>query len=139
MNWTLAGEPPTFVSVPTHFFKVVLAEDRAAEAGEDKTAVGAFVMPNAAIAPETPLTAFSVPLQQLETLSGHFSHCELICDRTTPGDSCALGKHKNIQQLTTHLSILGFCFSHLVLREKLMGERFPVSSKGKMARMKHAI
>ena len=33
--------------------------------------MGAFVMPNAAIAPETPLTAFSVPLQQLEALSGH--------------------------------------------------------------------
>ena len=32
--------------------------------------VGAFVMPNSSIHPDTPLTAFSVPLEALESASG---------------------------------------------------------------------
>lgn len=32
--------------------------------------MGAFVMPNNSINPDTPLTAFSVPLESLESASG---------------------------------------------------------------------
>ena len=68
----LAGEPPNLVSVPTHFFKVVLGEC-GPEGGGDaapEVAIAAFVMPNAPIDPETPLTAFAVPLEPLEAVSG---------------------------------------------------------------------
>jgi hypothetical protein len=102
---------PNLVGVPTHFFKVVLAEsksrnllgakpvgatglhDRAArpqsccacpQSGCPKhaqwtdvscgvitqTVVGAFVMPNAPIDPDMPLTSFTVPLEALESASG---------------------------------------------------------------------
>lgn len=64
------GEAPNLVSVPTHFFKVVLGECKADEAGEENMSLGAFVMPNAPIDPEVPLTAFTVPLHQLEAISG---------------------------------------------------------------------
>ena len=39
---SLAGEPPSFIGVPTHFFKVVLGECSSTEDGENRTAVGAF-------------------------------------------------------------------------------------------------
>ena len=61
------GDMPRLVSVPTHFFKVIFAEPK----GEDmQPVVGAFVMPNAAIDPRTPLTLFSVPISAVEEAAG---------------------------------------------------------------------
>lgn len=57
--------------MPTHFFKVVLAERGHAEG---QRALAAWVMPNAAIDPETPLTAFTVPIAALEDASGSASN-----------------------------------------------------------------
>ncbi len=39
-----AGAPPQLMSVPTHYFKVVLGEVKPQFGGAAKTAVGAFVM-----------------------------------------------------------------------------------------------
>jgi DNA/RNA endonuclease G (NUC1) len=99
---------PNLVGVPTHFFKVVLAESKSRNmfgakpvGGADvqtpgysntyvvpdlgdarahstliqcdvslQTVVGAFVMPNAPIDPDMPLTSFTVPLEALESASG---------------------------------------------------------------------
>jgi DNA/RNA endonuclease G (NUC1) len=58
------------VAVPTHYFKVVLAENSSGKYGQHKAAVGAFVMPNSAIDPATPVTAFAVPLDALESAAG---------------------------------------------------------------------
>ena len=61
------------VAVPTHFFKVVLAERGPApgsEGGEQDAVLGAFVIPNAPVQPDTPLTAFSVPVEALEEAAG---------------------------------------------------------------------
>ena len=59
------------MAVPTHFYKVVLAESRSRlPFGAPKVSVGAFVMPNGQIQPDMPLTAFSVPLQMLENVAG---------------------------------------------------------------------
>lgn len=58
------------MSVPTHYFKVVLAENSSGKHGSHKAAVGAFVMPNAGIDPGTPVTAFAVPLEALESVAG---------------------------------------------------------------------
>jgi endonuclease G len=66
----LAGKPPQLVSVPTHYYKVVLAENSSGKHGDHRAAVGAFVMPNAPIDPQTPVTAFAVPLEALESVAG---------------------------------------------------------------------
>jgi endonuclease G len=65
-----AGKPPQLLAVPTHFYKVVLAENSSGQHGTQRAALGAFVMPNAAIDPATPVTAFAVPLDALEAVAG---------------------------------------------------------------------
>lgn len=66
------------MAVPTHFYKVILAET----AGDSSQAVvGAFVMPNAAIHPGTPLSAFAVPLSALEEVSGTVFFPKFFDDR----------------------------------------------------------
>ena len=65
MQHDLIGTPPRLVSVPTHFFKVVLARRPGAAA-----AVASFVVPNAGIPADTPLTSFAVPLHRLEEAAG---------------------------------------------------------------------
>ncbi len=65
-----AGNPPRLMAVPTHFYKVVLADNSSGKKGAAQTAVGAFVMPNAPIDPKTPLSAFVVPLEGLEDVVG---------------------------------------------------------------------
>lgn len=69
-NHAYIGTPPNLVAVPTHFFKVVLAANESGEHGGHKAAVGAFVMPNAAIDPKMPLESFVVPLDALERVAG---------------------------------------------------------------------
>ena len=55
------------VAVPTHFFKVIMAEERG------RIAIGAFIMPNKPIAPDIPLEKFTVELATVESASGlHF-------------------------------------------------------------------
>jgi endonuclease G len=77
------------VAVPTHFFKVVLAEKGAA--GDIDTApeavMGAFVIPNAPVQADMPLTAFSVPLASLEEAAGEVSPC---MSRSNPGTRTTL-------------------------------------------------
>ena len=66
-----AGKPPCLVAVPTHLYKVVLAESKSqVPFGGSKVSVGAFVMPNNQIQPDMPLTAFAVPLEMLENVAG---------------------------------------------------------------------
>jgi endonuclease G len=60
------GDALHWVSVPTHFYKVVLAADSLGRA----RAVGAFVMPNDRIPAETPLHKFIVPLSAVEGAAG---------------------------------------------------------------------
>jgi DNA/RNA endonuclease G (NUC1) len=60
------GQPFRWVTVPTHFYKVVVARKRHGA----ETAVAAFVMPNAPIPPEKPLTDFLVPVNLLEQVAG---------------------------------------------------------------------
>lgn len=56
------GSPPN-VSVPTHFAKVVLTSKPASPATPNvlELATGAFVLPNAPIPEDTPLTNFVMP------------------------------------------------------------------------------
>jgi endonuclease G len=62
------GEAGAWLPVPTHLFKVLLV--RRVRGGAVTTAAAAFVLPNAPIAPGTPLVDFLVPLTSVEALSG---------------------------------------------------------------------
>lgn len=55
------------VAVPTHLYKVILAQK---DSSPDSLALGAFVVPNAPIGFERPLTEFQVSLSDLERVSG---------------------------------------------------------------------
>ncbi|GAB5032430.1 mitochondrial nuclease [Nannochloropsis oceanica] len=65
MTYELLGEAPSLVAVPTHFFKCVFAEMR-----NGRKVVAAFVLPNAPIHADVPLTRFLVPLANLEQAAG---------------------------------------------------------------------
>ncbi|TWU75794.1 nuclease [Metarhizium rileyi] len=66
VKYEVIGTPPA-VAVPTHFYKVIFAED--GRAGGN-VAIGAFVLPNAAIPNEKPITDFEVPIEAVERASG---------------------------------------------------------------------
>ena len=68
------GSPPRMVSVPTHFYKVVLTGGEGGDPGRPSpaspTLVGAFAFPNAPVDPALPLAAFAVPYSALEEVAG---------------------------------------------------------------------
>jgi endonuclease G len=66
VSYEVIGNPPN-IAVPTHFYKVIFAEDGTASG---PVAVGAFVLPNAVIPNEKPLTDFEVPVEAVERASG---------------------------------------------------------------------
>jgi endonuclease G len=66
VSYEVIGSPPN-VAVPTHFYKVIFAED--GRTGGN-VALGAFVLPNAVIASSKPLTDFEVPVEVVERASG---------------------------------------------------------------------
>ncbi|KAI4111138.1 MAG: hypothetical protein LQ339_000866 [Xanthoria mediterranea] len=66
VSYEVIGDPPN-VSVPTHFYKVIFAED--GKTGGD-VSLGAFVLPNARIDNEKPLQGFEVPIEAIERASG---------------------------------------------------------------------
>ena len=66
VSYEVIGDPPN-IAVPTHFYKVIFAED--GKTGGN-VSLGAFVLPNAKIENHTPLTDFEVPLGAVERASG---------------------------------------------------------------------
>ncbi|KAH6687295.1 DNA/RNA non-specific endonuclease [Plectosphaerella plurivora] len=65
-RYEVIGNPPN-IAVPTHFYKVIFAED--GKMGGN-VAIGAFVMPNAVIPNTKPLKDFEVPLEAVERATG---------------------------------------------------------------------
>ena len=66
VSYEVVGHPPN-VAVPTHFYKVIFAED--GKAGGE-VSMAAFVLPNAIISNNKPLQDFEVPLEAVERASG---------------------------------------------------------------------
>lgn len=66
VRYEMIGNPPN-VAVPTHFYKVIFAEDGSPGG---PVALGAFVLPNAHIPNQKPITDFEVPLEAVERASG---------------------------------------------------------------------
>lgn len=66
VSYEVIGHPPN-IAVPTHFYKIIFAED--GKTGGN-VSLGAFVLPNAVIANDKPLQDFEVPLEAVERASG---------------------------------------------------------------------
>lgn len=66
VSYEVIGNPPN-IAVPTHFYKVIFAEDGTTTGN---VALGAFVLPNAVIPNEKPITDFEVPVEAVERASG---------------------------------------------------------------------
>ena len=66
VSYEMIGSPPN-VAVPTHFYKVIYAED-GKEGGN--VSLGAFVLPNAHIDNGRSLREFEVPVEIVERASG---------------------------------------------------------------------
>jgi endonuclease G, mitochondrial len=66
VSYEVIGHPPN-VAVPTHFYKVVFAED--GKTGGN-VSLGAFVLPNDVIPNDKPLQDFEVPVEAVERASG---------------------------------------------------------------------
>ncbi len=84
--------------MPTHFFKVVLAEriaDKNGDSGGSTEAVmGAFVLPNAPLQADLPLTAFSVPLDALEEAAGGLLVVNSVV--TMDRSECSVSRHTTL-------------------------------------------
>lgn len=74
MTHAVLGDPPAVTHVPTHFFKVIVAEEHAGE----RYAVGCFVLPNAALPPDVDLADYLVPLAALEAAAGVLPFADLL-------------------------------------------------------------
>jgi endonuclease G len=66
VSYEVVGHPPN-VAVPTHFYKVIFAED--GKTGGN-VSLGAFVLPNDVIKNDKPLQEFEVPIEAVERASG---------------------------------------------------------------------
>ncbi|KAK4561577.1 nuclease [Recurvomyces mirabilis] len=66
VSYEVIGHPPN-IAVPTHFYKVIFAED--GKVGGN-VSLGAFVLPNDVIHNDKPLKDFEVPVEALERASG---------------------------------------------------------------------
>ncbi|TVY38048.1 Mitochondrial nuclease [Lachnellula occidentalis] len=66
VSYEVIGNPPN-IAVPTHFYKVIFAEDGTSTG---QVALGAFVLPNAVIPNDKPITDFEVPVEAVERASG---------------------------------------------------------------------
>lgn len=69
VTYEVIGNPPN-IAVPTHFFKLIVAESPSSNPTTDNISVAAFVLPNEVISNSTKLTEFEVPINALERSSG---------------------------------------------------------------------
>lgn len=67
VTYEVIGSPPS-VAVPTHFFKVIVAEGKDGDE-HGPVAVGAFVLPNQEISNSIALTEFKTPIEAVERYS----------------------------------------------------------------------
>ncbi|KAK9462432.1 uncharacterized protein V1516DRAFT_670251 [Lipomyces oligophaga] len=69
VTYEMIGNPPS-VAVPTHFFKLIVAESPRKQPSTAEVAVGAFILPNEPIPNAAPLKSFYVPVDAIERASG---------------------------------------------------------------------
>ena len=81
IKWELrhgyVGQSPRLVAVPTHFFKVILAERK----NSSQLTVAAFVLPNQSIEPNAKISKFAVELTDIEKAIGMRLFPELVYEQ----------------------------------------------------------
>ena len=94
------------VAVPTHLYKVILAEDKELE----KPIMSAFIVPNKPIDKDKNLKDFQVPLGDLERMVGYRFHSQLsnesVKDLCTV-EGCSLMKYREFQAFFIHRGLKG--------------------------------
>ncbi|CCW71391.1 unnamed protein product [Phytomonas sp. Hart1] len=70
VQYEMIGRGSQTIAVPTHLFKVFLAEFPNPEDSRPRFASAAFLLPNNPISEERPLTHFQVPMEKLEHATG---------------------------------------------------------------------
>ena len=131
-SWTMQhpmlGKPPRLIGVPSHFYKVVLGVPKNRDS---KLVLGAFVMPNAPIEPETPLAAFSVPLSALEAAAGieFFPQIPVTDQHKEEFDSLSLLWQKYGEQNSSKYKLIEGGYSSLSLLPSVSGDRTGSTSK----------
>jgi hypothetical protein len=90
VSYEVIGNPPN-VAVPTHFYKVIFAED--GKIG-GQVSLGAFVLPNARIANDKPLQDFEVPLEAVERYAICADGMQSECELTRIAEHLALNSHR---------------------------------------------
>ncbi|EPY19409.1 endonuclease G, mitochondrial [Strigomonas culicis] len=69
MQYELTEKDQQHVAVPTHLYKLIVAEKQG-RGGAPHYAAAAFLMPNEAIPAEQPLARYQVPVESLEAITG---------------------------------------------------------------------
>ncbi|KAK9451573.1 uncharacterized protein V1518DRAFT_408919 [Limtongia smithiae] len=69
VSYEVIGNPPN-VAVPTHFYKLVVAEEPLSNRSSSAVAVGAFILPNEPISNSIDLKSFYVPVDAIERAAG---------------------------------------------------------------------
>ncbi|KAJ5110633.1 nuclease [Penicillium argentinense] len=87
VHYEVIGKGAPNVAVPTLFFKIIYAEDEI-EDSLGPVAVGAYVLPNAAIHKDTLLSSFEVDISNIEKASGlkfakSFENRKKLCEEIT--------------------------------------------------------
>lgn len=95
VSYEVIGSPPS-VAVPTHFYKVIFAED--GKVGGN-VSLGAFVLPNAKISNDKPLQDFEVPLEAVERYRMCFNSIRAGCELTIITEHLVLNSHRSFPQL----------------------------------------
>lgn len=103
------------VAVPTHLFKVIVAERRESPTSSPHYTAAAFLIPNTAIPDERPLESFKLPISTLEFLTGlkffpgvKASNLPDLCQSyrcEAKGSPLFNGKYRSIAQLRTAESV----------------------------------
>lgn len=107
--------PEQMVAVPTHLYKVLVAERREKETSSPQYSAAAFLLPNHAIAEEKPLSEYQVPIASLESLTGlrffpaiNAATLPNLCNRyrcDAKGSALFNSKYRPIAQLRTASSV----------------------------------
>ena len=94
------------VAVPTHLYKVILAEDKKLE----KPLLSAFIVPNEPIDKDKNLNDFQIPLHDLERKVGFRFHSHLAKDSTNDLcsiEGCSLMSYRKFQAYFVHRGLKG--------------------------------
>ena len=122
------------VAVPTHLYKVVMAEDQSLE----KPILSAFIVPNQPISKDKTLIDFQVPLSYLESKVGLRFHSRLDRDSVNDLcsiDGCSLMRYRDFQAFFIHRGIKNARNKNELERYWRQAKRYDLSSEDEIKKV----